>query len=256
MPTRKKCRHCNTDNSADVLYCVACGKYLASIKSNDAESLNMRGYGLQSTAVSPRDLIAFNSPSHNDASNALLDKGFVVICPVCQHHIPTSKDVLPMSCSGCGYFFQVGLDKVVKEGDIQDSAIVTSKESSPLSIDLTDFDRVSLNTPQKIGSHKSPMPTVNIDNSQLRLFWMNRINEMPIQIPHKGVTLGSEGVLLKNLPSDTLFMIWHTPAGWYLRSIRGIVLYNGTPINLNIDRRLLNNDSLIIGNEQFRVEVI
>ena len=240
MPTRKKCRHCNTDNPAGALYCVACGKYLVSKKmSNENELQAMSGYGISLGASASDDLNNTNSQYR-----------------VCKYHAPTKKGILPMSCSNCGYFFQVGLDLIVKDDALQDSISIqqssTSSTNTPqVKQHVSNSSSMSSPTPLK-----PPMPTVSKDNSQLRLFWLNRINEMPIQIPHKGVTLGSKGVLLKEIPGNTLFMIWHTPAGWYLRCINETLLYNGAPINLNIDTRLLNNDSIIISDEQFRVEVI
>lgn len=229
------------------MYCVACGKYLVSKKiSSENEPQAMSGYGISLSTPTTDDLGNTNTqlPTPN-----FPNKGYVVICPVCQYHAPAKAGVLPMSCSNCGYFFQVGLDLIVKEDALQDS--MSSQQSSTAKQQISNSSSMSSST-----SPKSPMPAVSKDNSQLRLFWLNRINEMPIQIPHKGVTLGSKGVLLKDIPGNTLFMIWHTPAGWYLRCINGTVLYNGAPINMNIDTRLLNNDSIIIGDEQFRVEVI
>lgn len=221
--------------------------------SSENEVQAMSGYGISLSAPTSCDLDNINTKSTtSNASNS----GYVVICPVCQYHAPTKNGVLPMSCSNCGYFFQVGLDLIVKDGALQDSVSNQQSNTSstpPIQTKQQVSNRSSIPASSSL---KSPMPTVSKDNSQLRLFWLNRINEMPIQIPHKGVTLGSKGVLLKEIPGNTLFMIWHTPAGWYLRCINGTVLYNGAPINLNIDTRLLNNDSIIIDDEQFRVEVI
>lgn len=253
MPTRKKCRHCNTDNPDSALYCIACGKYLVSKKTNGIELQAMSGYGT-SSSMSTTDNLDDTDSSLNTSCTS--NSNYVVICPVCQYQAPTKKDVLPMSCSNCGYFFQVGLDLIVKKDSMKEKKtgkLLNANSTNPSQIKHQTID--SCSTPASV-HRKSPMPTVNNDNSQLRLFWMNRINEMPIQIPQNGATLGSKGVLLKEIQGNTLFMIWHTPAGWYLRSINGIVLYNGAPLNLNIDTRLLNNDSIIIGNEQFRVEVI
>ena len=221
--------------------------------SSENELQSMSGYGISLSVPTSDDLDNTHTKLTTPNSS---NKGYVVICPVCQYHAPAKKGVLPMSCSNCGYFFQVGLDLIVKDDALQDS--VSSQQSITSSTNPIQAKQQISNKSSmpSSASPKSPMPTVSMDNSQLRLFWLNRINEMPIQIPHKGVTLGSKGVLLKEILGNTLFMIWHTPAGWYLRCVNGTVLYNGTPINLNIDTRLLNNDSIIIGDEQFRVEVI
>lgn len=253
MPTRKKCRHCNTENTENALYCIACGKYLSVNKFNCNELQEMCGYGSLSSTPANIDLENSNSLLNTSSSE---NEEYIVICPVCQCHSPTKKETLPISCTNCGYYFQVGLDVILKKDSMKKNVLVGTVGNN--SID-SDKSKTNLNvSAQKadISTRKMPMPVVNKDSSQLRLFWMNRNNEMPIQIPDKGATLGSKGLLLNNISGDNLFMIWHTVTGWYLRIISGNVLYNGAPINLNIDKRLLNNDSLIIGNEQFRVEVI
>lgn len=158
-----------------------------------------------------------------------------------------------MSCSQCGYFFQVGQDSVISVDSTQSSVSASPASAATMSVPVAQPAAASNPAP---AAQNSPMPAVSNDRSELRLFWMNRTGEMPVQIPQNGATLGAKGALLKKLPGNTLFMIWHTRAGWYLRCIQGALLYNGKPVNLNNDMRLLNNDLLIIGSEQFRVEVI
>ena len=50
-------------------------------------------------------------------------------------------------------------------------------------------------------------------------------------------------------------LVWHTPAGWYLRPLKGSTVYNGEELNTGVSVRISDGDYILAGDCNLRVEI-
>lgn len=228
----KKCSQCNTINPPSAIYCQKCHAYLQIQQNNKQVSI------WQIRADKPKSV----SSVRTDTAVC-----YVSVCPECGTVCLAENKKLPNCCHECGYFFQFGIDKIIKQDTL------SQQNMKSISADNVKPDKVNNNAPVR----KNPMPhKKRIDNSSLRLIPI-KDGIMPVTVSsEKGAILGFQGTVLKYLKTDCQVDIWHNKnAGWYLRVNRGIFAYNENIKNVNFEIKLSDGDRLNFENEKIRIEI-
>lgn len=215
----KRCARCSAENDPGRVYCVQCGKFLPSRADSGGERTTVWTIPRQRQGASENN------------------SRYVVICPQCGQAEEVLDGKLPFACGQCGYFFQMGIDRPVLEGSVPPGAGPGKQDSPP-------------------GAVKNPLAGRSADTSELTLIPVSRTWAMPERVGERGALIGADGTVLKGMAADQQLSIWHTPAGWYARALRGQPLYNGVPVNTGAQIRLGDGDLLTIGREHIRVEIV
>ena len=87
---------------------------------------------------------------------------------------------------------------------------------------------------------------VNLGNNPSGIFVYNESGEI----------VGTNGTILKSIKTSQQISIWHSPAGWYARTLAGSPLYNGVPVNAGMQIKLNDGDILTVEKDQVRVEIV
>lgn len=247
MQAARKCVRCNTLNEAGQLYCIKCGKYLS--KEGKA-SRNPTIWDIN--ADRDDGILAQNSVASKKQSDDL--PRYVVICPQCKSAIAADNGVVPLACDQCGYFFQAGIDRIVPNqpqvkctSDFSNSGNDIRKPAS-----ITMDNKVPKSIPKKSG----PLASARRDESTLRLIVISKNGIPPEKVKESGDIIGANGTVLKTIKSQQQISIWHSPAGWYIRSLAGAPLYNGVPVNAGMQIKLSDGDMITIDKEQVRIEIV
>lgn len=237
MQTKRKCVHCNTLNDPGRIYCIQCGKYLKARTVSSAKPVTVWGFG---------NTDPWSPPADNPQKSASADSSYYAVCPQCSEKCTAAGGHLPVMCPQCGYFFQAGIDQVVSEGDLQ-------KQAEPVKTAPVEPQPVSAPQPMK---KSGPMPSSSYDTSKCRLIAFSAADLMPEMMKESGNIIGSGGTVFRKLKTDQRLFIWHSATGWYLRAEKGHIYLNGSELNLGVERKLADGNSLIIGNVEFRAEIL
>lgn len=238
MQTRKKCVRCNTLNDADQMYCTNCGKYLLGKTARREQTVTVWGMD-DSPAI---DRSADTGPKHTPAA---ADR-YVAVCPACGTENETQKDLLPLACAACGYFFQAGIDRPVKaSADAAQNKPKPAAQNTPSGRQNAAADR-----------NDGPLPRTRKDTSTMRLIAISSQSVLPETMREAGNIIGKNGTAFRSLQTDQQLSIWHTPAGWYARATMGEPLFNGIPMTQGVQVRLSSGDLLILDQEQFMTEIL
>jgi hypothetical protein len=79
---------------------------------------------------------------------------------------------------------------------------------------------------------------------------------VPESIKESGDIIGANGTVLKYIKTQQQVSVWHSPTGWYARTLQGQPLYNGVPVNVGMQIKLSDGDILTIEREQIRIEIV
>ncbi len=234
----KRCAVCNKLNEEERIYCKFCQAFLGADtgrKSEPKKSIWEIQGGSAGAGV-------FGRPE-DDRKKKAEEKG-ILICPVCGLRYPVSGENRPLLCSGCSYFF-TDQDKPVRPD-------APGKKEQKEKRDEASQKRTH-----------GPMRRAGQDKSLLRLIGLTENAPFVLNVSEEGSILGSAGNLRPELFQSGKFhkiapqhlALWHTPAGWYLRALKGVTLYNGEEMNLGVSRRLSDGDFLNAGDCSIRVEI-
>lgn len=239
MQTRRKCGQCNTPNDEKQIYCVNCGKYLKGKVSQKDSKLTIWGID-ESPVKNHSDSVHPRRTGHPAAK-------MVVVCPECMTTSDVNDNVLPLSCPACGYFFQAGIDRIVRAADAapvktDDAGSASAKKSTVIAL---------APAPLKTG----PLQTAANDTTSLRITSITSNTLLPELMKEVGNIIGKNGTVFRAFTSNTQISIWHTSTGWYARATIGMPLFNGVPMNQGNQVKLSAGDLLVIDREQFMIEI-
>ena len=240
MQTIRKCEQCNTLNENQKIYCVNCGKYLRGKVSQKESKLTI--WGIDATPSSDSRVVVQTQKTGQTGSEQ------VVVCPECLSKCPVKDGVLPLSCAGCGYFFQAGIDEIVNVADLVKRDMKKDAHAAgktPAGVQ---------NTP--VVSLDGPLKSVACDNTSLRITSLTSHTFLPEMMKEAGNIIGKNGTAFRGFVSNKQVSIWHTSSGWYARATIGTPLHNGVPMNQGVQKKLSAGDLLIMDQEQFMVEII
>ena len=220
MQGQKKCVRCNTLNDGNKMYCVKCGKYLPNSRTSVQKTLTVWEQGFSATQE---------------------EQKYFVICPECQMKHEVKNGNLPLACKRCGYFFQVGLDKIISEdeSEMQVSPVVQPKVVNETSDEPSG----------PWGKRKTVSP-------KMRLIPLGMSGIKPASVRAEGEILGFDGTILQQIKTSHQLGITLSPTGWYLTILRGTPLYNGVPQNAGGQVRLEDGDLIFMDDVKIRVEIV
>ena len=247
MQAARKCVRCDALNDPGQLYCVKCGKYLSK------EDKTSRKTTIWNMSVNQDNQILVDNTMTNIKESDDLHQ-YVVICPQCNSAVSADDGVIPLACDRCGYFFQAGIDKIVQykpqkrqKSDFFDKGGRSTQPSS------TSKKDVAMKTVPK---KNNPMMGARRDESLLRLIVISKSGMVPESIKESGDIIGANGTVLKYIKTQQQVSVWHSPTGWYARTLQGQPLYNGVPVNVGMQIKLSDGDILTIEREQIRIEIV
>ena len=183
-----------------------------------------------------------NNPNSNNTKDYK-----VVICPQCKQVEKTSDSVLPMTCSSCGYFFQIGVDKIILFSELN-----KQKVSSTNDVDKRNDVNEVLDEDLKMKRIKKVRKE---DTSSLRLIVRSDSSILPQKINPLGDIIGLNGTVLKQLKTESQIKINRTPTGWYIEVLEGDCIVGNVHMNKMVQRKLAHGDYLVIGKHQIFVEI-
>lgn len=252
MQAIKRCGRCNTENAPDQIYCTKCGKFLSARVADTSKNITI--WNMDDDTF--KDDVKRSSLVQRDRSSDASQR-YVVICPQCNSASEVIKGMMPLACKQCGYFFQAGIDRAVPESslnrrvsDLDHIQKTTPQPPAPLAT-VTD------NKPQQASpGKKNPLASTRKDTSSMRLIVITQKGMVPEDVNEKGDVVGVNGTILKMINTQQQISIWHSPAGWYARTLSGQPLFNGVPVNVGMQIKLNDGDILTIEREQVRVEII
>lgn len=246
MQAVKRCGLCNTLNDADQLYCTRCGKYLSDKKINAARKLTVWDIPPEKEAV------------RQEEKKDERQKDSFVRCPVCHTLSQVVDGALPLACGTCGYFFQVGIDEILsgREGEAGFPERTVSGRGDDEQPDQ--IIGIQKGDEGRSGHTKkgNPLARAKRDVSHMRLIPASREKNGPESVSEDGEIIGADGTILKQIETFCQIRIWHSPAGWYARTLQGQPFYNGVPKNAGVPIKLCDGDVLTLEKEQIYVEIV
>ena len=248
MQAAKRCVRCNTINDPSQIYCINCGKYLAMRSNEDARTT------IWDMDPNVQDRIVHaNRITQNNNTNA--KQKYIVICPQCGKPSDVVNGAIPLSCNQCGYFYQAGIDKPVlqsSQSNIGPGADVSKPVDKMTSSPADPPKKNSQDSSSCIG----PLARATKDTSSMRLIIISQNGAVPENVDEKGGIVGENGTILKRIRTKQQISIWHSPTGWYARTLTGTPLYNGVPMNTGMQIKLSDGDMISVEREHIRVEII
>ena len=242
MAETKRCVQCSYDNPIDQIYCLKCGKFLKNNSDCVAQSPNI--WNIQANELSGV------TTNVNNKSNSISKDYKVVICPQCKRVEKTPDNVLPMTCSCCGYFFQIGVDKIVLFSELDKrktmSTDIDGKEDVIKCITDTQGEDISVKKQKKVRKE---------DTTSLRLIVRSDPTILPQNINPCGDIIGLNGTVLKQLIIESQIKINRTPTGWYIEVLEGDCIVGNVHMNKMVQRKLVHGDYIVIGKNQIFVEI-
>lgn len=237
MAETKRCVQCSYDNPINQIYCLKCGKFLRN--NNDSV------VSIWTTPATEMSGVGTNVINNSNSNNTKDYK--VVICPQCKQVEKTPDSVLPMTCSSCGYFFQIGVDKI----------ILFSEVNKPKVSSTNDEDKKNdVNGIQDEGPKIKKIRKVRKeDTSTLRLIVRSDSSILPQKINPLGDIIGLNGTVLKQLKTESQIKINRTPTGWYIEVLEGDCVVGNVHMNKMVQRKLMHGDYLVIGRYQIFAEI-
>lgn len=257
----KRCGVCNRINEEDRVYCKFCGAFL---------DRSTGGYPAEQPKKSIWEVKDMQNPqtrsvdqTRNQAGeNRAKAQKQKMICPRCGTQYMVAPNQPPFFCQVCSYFFQETrqtqgkTDRPEKDGRMTG----TPKERNNTQ-DSSVNNRRFREPEQKDSARKRPMGRAKEDISSMRLIGLSAAPFL-IEVPEEGGVLGSRGTLrpelfrggVCNVEAQHL-VVWHTPAGWYLRPLKGSTVYNGEELNAGVSVRISDGDYILAGDCNLRVEI-
>lgn len=243
MAETKRCVQCSYDNPGNQIYCLKCGKFLR--KNNDSVASSPNIWTTPATKLGGVDSNVINNPNSNNAKDYK-----VVICPQCKQVEKISNSVLPMTCSSCGYFFQIGVDRIILYSELNKQRDTTTN---------TNDIRVTRNNVNEDQSENLKIKKIKRvrkeDNTSLRLIVRSDASILPQKINPLGDIIGLNGTVLKQLKTESQIKINRTPTGWYIEVLEGDCIVGNVHMNKMVQRKLVHGDYLVIGKNQIFVEI-
>jgi len=219
-----------------------CGKYL--VKKDDTKKRitiwDIGGNGVTGNIVKKNTVDNPHDISQID--------DYVVICPQCTQVQTVNNGALPLSCECCGYFFQMGIDKVVRKDSVNKKIVNITNQDA----DLKDSGNQAGDVVNKSPVNKKRASTT----TEMRLVVRNIPGHMPETINPSGDVLGKSGTVLRDLNISQQITIFRAPTGWYINAISGEAMVNGTVINNQTERRLEHGNIITIDKYMIFVEIV
>lgn len=240
MAETKRCVQCSYDNPSNQIYCLKCGKFLR--KNNDSVVSSPNIWTTPATKLSGVGANVINNPNSNNTKDYK-----VVICPQCKQVEKTPDSVLPMTCSSCGYFFQIGVDKIIPFSEVNKQKVSSTNDAGKRD-DENEIHAENL----KIKKIKKVRKE---DTSSLRLIVRSDSSILPQKINPLGDIIGLNGTVLKQLKTESQIKINRTPTGWYIEVLEGDCIVGNVHMNKMVQRKLVHGDYLVIGKNQIFVEI-
>ena len=248
MQAVRRCVQCNAENGLEQIYCIKCGKFLPKINKSK-RNITVWDMG------NDEDIVVSNKTHNAIKIKSDSPQRFVVVCPQCAQMTAVENSVIPLACDQCGYFFQAGIDKVVPEPSqsvkVSDFPVIRDSKTQ----DKTTLAKV---TPKVASgaSKKNPLGGSKGDSSSMRLIIISKSGVIPEKVKESGEIVGTNGTILISIKTSQQISIWHSPAGWYARTLAGSPLYNGVPVNAGMQIKLNDGDILTVEKDQVRVEIV
>lgn len=241
MAETKRCVQCSYDNPGNQIYCLKCGKFLKRNNDSVVSSLNIW--------TTPTKKLGGINPNVINKSNSNNTKDYkVVVCPQCKQVEKTPDSILPMTCPSCGYFFQIGVDKIILFSEVNKQKVSSTNDGDKRN-DVNGIQDEDLKI-RKIKQIRKE------DTSSLRLIVRSDSSILPQKINPLGDIIGLNGTVLKQLKSESQIKINRTPTGWYIEVLEGDCVVGNVHMNKMVQRKLVNGDYLIIGKNQIFVEIV
>lgn len=240
MAETKRCVQCSYDNPGNQIYCLKCGKFLR--KNNDSVVSSPNIWTTPTTKLSGVGTNVINNPNSNNTKDYK-----VVICPQCKQVEKTPDSVLPMTCSSCGYFFQIGVDKIIPFSEVNKQKVSSTNDAGKRD-DENEIQEEDL----KIKKIKKVRKE---DTSSLRLIVRSDSSILSQKINPLGDIIGLNGTVLKQLKTESQIKINRTPTGWYIEVLEGDCIVGNVHMNKMVQRKLVHGDYLVIGKNQIFVEI-
>jgi hypothetical protein len=240
VQTGKKCVQCSTLNEPGAVYCRSCHKYLLGRSSGREKKRTI--WGIEGT---PEDMVRpVSPPAECDSGRVRL----VAVCPECGNKNAADEGVLPVSCSVCGYLFQMWLDRVITE---------TEADQQPAVRELPEIPKQephSGSVPEgKKG--KGPLARGGHDTSSLRFSVISSSGIMPEIMKESGNVIGRNGTAFRMIKTDQEVRVWHNRGGWYICADHGEPMYNGEIMTVGAEKRIFPGDQIMIGKERLSAEI-
>lgn len=244
MAEIKRCVQCSYENPNNQIYCLKCGKFLKKNSGSVVSSPTI--WTTPATSLSGEVTNAISK------SNSIgISKDYkVVICPQCKQVEKTPDNVLPMTCSNCGYFFQIGVDKIIFFSQLNKQKSVSNNANGNKDTDINVSNTQNVDS----GTKKSKRVRKE-DNTSLRLIVRSDSSILPQKINPLGDIIGLNGTVLKQLKIDSQLKINRTPTGWYIEVLEGDCIVGNVHMNKMVQRKLVHGDYLVIGKNQIFVEI-
>lgn len=262
MQAGKRCVRCNEINDPGRSYCVRCGKYLTARAQEQPKLRTV--WECDPSDRAPDPVMAHGraggGPVRTAAGHAA-PVNYVVVCPECGTRSPVTDGVIPLACGQCGYFFQAGVDLPVPDAapvPDQNAALVPDPGvKRTADVKDTQKDSAPCVPPggAAFGARRNPMARTSRDTSSLRLILISQPGVLPEPVGEQGGILGENGTLFRRIRSGQQISIWHSPAGWYARTLKGAPYYNGVPQSVGNQVRLEDGGVFLLEREQIRVEI-
>ena len=240
MAETKRCVQCSYDNPSNQIYCLKCGKFLR--KNNDSVVSSPNIWTTPTIKLSGVGTNVINNPNSNNAKDHK-----VVICPQCKQVEKTPNSVLPMTCSSCGYFFQIGVDKIILFSELNKQKVSSTNDGDKRN-DVNEVQDEDLKIKRIKKARKE-------DTSSLRLIVRSDSSILPQKINPLGDIIGLNGTVLKQLKTESQIKINRTPTGWYIEVLEGDCIVGNVHMNKMVQRKLVHGDYLVIGKHQIFVEI-
>lgn len=268
MQGARRCGQCNTLNEAERRYCRNCGKYL---KINAGKTQQVTIWDLENAKDDARNRDKDRRADITYIGNAKPRKA--VICPECKKPSFMVKEIFPLACDSCGYFFQAGIDRVVildaGEEDGNRKAGTVHNESAGAAVVMPGVVPGARSGQANVmpgvvpGSDSNqdlaqggPLPRrTTKDTSQMRLLSLTSPCREPAKMQEAGNVLGKDATVWKDFVSQHKLYIWHSPTGWYAKSLAGEPFYNNVPMGTARQVKLADGDMFMLDQEQLRVEI-
>ena len=246
MQAVRKCVRCSALNDQGQLYCVKCGKFLSN------EDKASKKITIWNMSTSHDNQMLVDDTMITKKADDLPQ--YVVICPQCNSVVSADDGVVPLACDRCGYFFQAGIDKIVQQElyTVRKSNFRDNSDMDPQTSSDSNTDATMKTVPKKNG----PLGRAKQDVSLLRLIVISKSGMVPEKIKESGDIVGANGTVLKYIKTQQQVGVWHTPAGWYARTLQGQPLFNGVAVNAGMQIKLSDGDILTIEKEQIRIEIV
>ena len=239
MAETKRCVQCSYDNPGNQIYCLKCGKFLR--KNNDSVVSSPNIWTTPTTKLSGVGTNVINNPNSNNTKDYK-----VVICPQCKQVEKTPDSALPMTCSSCGYFFQIGVDKIIPFSEVNKQKVSSTNDAGKRDDENEIQEDLKIKKIKKVRKE---------DTSSLRLIVRSDSSILPQKINPLGDIIGLNGTVLKQLKTESQIKINRTPTGWYIEVLEGDCIVGNVHMNKMVQRKLVHGDYLVIGKNQIFVEI-